>query len=306
MESNRSMTNLGSASSPLARAAVLMVGAIVAFSTMTVAGREAGAELDTFEIMTYRSIVGFVVVLTLGWWSGTLGSIRTEKLGMHALRNLSHFAGQNLWFLAITLIPLAQVVALEFTSPIWVLLLSPLILGERMTRVRVLSVALGFLGVVIVIRPTVETLSPGVLAAALAAIGFAGSLMLTKRLTRTESITCILFYLTVMQALFGLLCAAYDGQMTWPTLQVGLWVVLIGFAGLAAHFCLTQALRLAPAMVIVPIDFARIPLIATIGAVVYAESLDFFVLLGAVVIFLANYLNIWTERRITRQGTAPT
>lgn len=292
------MRETRSAASPLAQAALLMIGAIVAFSTMTVAGREAGAELDTFEIMTYRSVVGFVVVMTLGWWTGTLSSIRTERLGLHALRNLSHFAGQNLWFLAITLIPLAQVVALEFTSPIWVLLLSPLILGEKMTRIRVVCVVLGFLGVLIVVRPTLETLSPGVLAAALAAVGFAGSLMLTKRLTRTESITCILFYLTVMQAIFGLVCAAYDGSMTWPSLRIGLWVILIGFAGLAAHFCLTQALRLAPAMVIVPIDFARIPLIATIGAVVYAEALDVFVLLGAVVIFLANYLNLWTERRL--------
>jgi drug/metabolite transporter (DMT)-like permease len=288
--------------SPLVRAAFLMVGAILAFSTMTVAGREAGAELDTFEIMTYRSVVGIGIVCLIGWWSRTLSSIRTERLGLHALRNLSHFAGQNLWFLAITLIPLAQVVALEFTSPIWVLLLSPLILGERMTLVRILGVCLGFIGVLIVVRPSVETLSPGVLAAALAAIGFAGSLMLTKRLTRTESITCILFYLTTMQAVFGLICAGYDAEMHWPSVQVMWWVVLIGFAGLAAHFCLTQALRLAPAMVIVPIDFARIPLIATIGAVVYAESLDIYVIVGAAVIFAANYLNIWNERRLSGQA----
>lgn len=283
--------------SPLARATLLMVGAITAFSTMTVAGREAGRELDTFEIMTYRSVVGLAIVLAVGFWTQTLGSIRTERLGLHALRNLSHFAGQNLWFLAITLIPLAQVVALEFTSPIWVVLLSPLILGERFTRMRLLVVALGFIGVLVVIRPTVESISPGIVAAALAAVGFAGSLMLTKRLTRTESITGILFYLTVMQAMFGLLCAGYDGDITWPSTPVLGWVFVIGCAGLIAHFCLTQALRLAPAMVIVPIDFARLPLIALIGALVYAESLDAFVILGAAVIFSANYLNLWAERR---------
>ena len=115
---------------------------------------------------------------------------------MHLVRNAAHFTGQNLWFYAVTLIPLAQVFALEFTSPIWVIVLSPLILGERLTPVRALAALMGFVGILIVARPSVDSLNPGVISAASCAIFFALTMMLTKRLTRQESITSILFWLT--------------------------------------------------------------------------------------------------------------
>jgi drug/metabolite transporter (DMT)-like permease len=122
------------------KAALWMLGAIASFSAMAVAGRAVSHALDTFEIMTYRSLVGIVVlwvILTLtGQWRQATG----RSLGTHLIRNAAHFTGQNLWFYAVTAIPLAQVFALEFTSPIWVVLLSPLILGEPLTRLRLMSV----------------------------------------------------------------------------------------------------------------------------------------------------------------------
>jgi drug/metabolite transporter (DMT)-like permease len=129
------------------RAALWMLGAVASFSSMAVAGRAVSLDHDTFEIMLYRSIVGFLIVMIVARATGHLAEVRRDRLGLHALRNLSHFTGQNLWFLAITLIPLAQVFALEFTSPLWVLVLSPLVLGERMTRIRVLAATLGFVGI---------------------------------------------------------------------------------------------------------------------------------------------------------------
>jgi drug/metabolite transporter (DMT)-like permease len=111
------------------------------------------------------------------------------------------------------------------------------------------------------------------------------------------SVFCILFWLTVLQAIFGLICAGYDGDIALPSLASLPWVVLIGCAGLLAHLCLTTALSLAPATVVMPIDFARLPLAAIIGAMLYAEPLDPYVLLGAAVIFGGNYLNIWKETR---------
>ena len=282
------------------RAALWMSGAIFSFSAMAVAGRAAALDLDTFEIMLYRSCIGFLIVLTVARVAGTLGQVSTARLGLHALRNIAHFSGQNLWFFAITVIPLAQVFALEFTSPLWVLVLSPLILGERLTRVRVLAGLLGFVGILIVARPSPESLNIGVLTAALSAIGFALSAIFTRRLTRTESITCILFWLTLMQIGFGLVAAGYDGDMALPSAQTLPWLVLIGCAGLLAHFCLTSALAIAPATVVVPIDFVRLPAIAVVGALVYGEALDPWVLLGALVIFAANYWNIWVETRASR------
>ncbi len=101
------------------QAAVWMIGAIGAFTSMAVSGRELASELDTFEIMLYRSVIGIAIVLLIGALAGTLGQINRRAIHIHLIRNISHFAGQNLWFFAIPLIPLTQVFALEFTSPIW-------------------------------------------------------------------------------------------------------------------------------------------------------------------------------------------
>ncbi|AUC55619.1 MAG: DMT family transporter [Sagittula sp.] len=282
------------------RGCLWMTGAIASFTTMAVAGRAVSLDLDTFEIMLFRSVIGIVIVLSVASLARTRHQITTRSMHLHAVRNVCHFAGQNLWFYSITVIPLAQVFALEFTLPFWVMLMSPLILGERLTKNRILAAAAGFIGILIVTRPAPDTLQFGQLTAALAAIGFAGSAVFTRLLTRTESITCILFWLTVMQAVFGLVCAGFDGDISFPQAESWPWVVVIACAGLVAHFCLTTALSLAPATVVMPIDFARLPVIALVGALLYAEPLDPFVLIGAAIIFSANYLNIRYETRANR------
>lgn len=279
------------------RASLWMIGSIIAFSLMAVAGRAVSDTLDTFEIMMYRSFVGLVIVLAVVIATGKRHQITTRSLHIQTFRNLAHFAGQNLWFFAITVIPLAQVFALEFTSPLWVLILSPLLLGEKLTGMRVLAAVLGFIGILIVARPSPETINIGTMTAALAAIGFAFTIILTKRLTRSETLVCILFWMTAMQAVFGLVCAGFDGDIAWPAGAALPWVVVIGLGGLAAHFCLTTALSIAPATVVIPIDFIRLPVIAIVGLVFYSEPLDIFVILGALLIFGGNYLNIWSETR---------
>ena len=184
--------------SHLLRATIYMFGAIASFTAMAVAGRAVSFQLDTFEIMLFRSVVGAVLVLAFGLYFGQTKEISTRHLPVHLVRNICHFIGQNLWFFAITVVPLAEVFALEFTAPLWVLLLAPLVLGERLSKTRILAGALGLLGVLLVTRPTPDTLSWGVVAGAIAAIGFAGSIMATKRLTRSETIWSVLFYMTLM------------------------------------------------------------------------------------------------------------
>ncbi|MEX0303947.1 MAG: DMT family transporter [Leisingera sp.] len=279
-------------------AALWMVGAIVSFSAMAIAGREAGLTLDTFEIMAYRSLVGLLIVLALLTATGRWQQVSRDRLGVHLIRNMFHFTGQNLWFLAVTLVPLAQVFALEFTSPLWVIILSPLLLGETLTRRRMLAVGLGFAGILIVARPSPDTLSLGLGAAASCAVFFALTAILTKRLTRHEKTASILFWLTLMQLVMGLLAAGWDGDMALPDAATLPWLVLIGIAGLTAHFCLTTALSLAPASVVVPVDFARLPAIAILGMLIYGEALDAWVLGGAAIICIANYLNIVAKKSV--------
>ena len=273
-------------------AAIWMSGSILSFTSMAVAGRAVAGVHDTFEIMFWRSLVGLVLVVGTAATLGRLGEVQTRHLPQHLLRNAIHFTGQNLWFWALTAIPLAQVFALEFTSPIWVILLSPLFLGERLTRVKLLAALLGFAGAMIVARPNITHIEPGVLAAAGSALCFAGSMILTKRLTRAESIVSILFWLAVIQGILGLIASGWDGQITLPTLATLPWLGLIGAAGIIAHLCLTQALSLASASLVAPIDFIRLPLIAVVGMALYGEPLEWAVLLGGAIIFAANWINI--------------
>lgn len=280
------------------KAAIWMTGAIASFSSMAVAGREVSTELDTFEIMMYRSLFGVIIVVAVGAFVGTLRQINTRDMGLHTVRNLAHFTGQNLWFYAVTAIPLAQVFALEFTTPLWVIVLSPLVLGERLTAIKALAALIGFGGILVVARPDMAGINAGLITAASCAIFFALTLMITKKLTRTQTITCILFYLTAMQLVFGLIAAGFDGDIAVPSLGALPFVVLIGAAGLLAHFCITNALALAPATIVVPFDFVRLPTIAVIGMLLYGEAVDVWVFVGGAIIFAGIYLNIWSENRI--------
>lgn len=284
------------------RAAFWMTGAIASFSVMAIAGRAVSTQLDTFELMMYRSLVGLCIVLCVLTFGGRWHHVSQRQLGLHFLRNLAHFAGQNLWFFALTLIPLAQVFALEFTSPLWVVFLAPLLLGERLKTNQILCVISGFVGILIIVAPSLSepSASTGTLSAAMAAICFAVTALFTRKLTRTQTTLSILFWLTAMQLVFGVVFAGADGSIALPQGANILWLLLIGCAGLLAHTCLTQALSLAPASVVIPIDFTRLPLIAIAGAVFYDEPIGLALLIGGAIIVSANILSIRISENAAR------
>lgn len=281
------------------RALILMTGATLSFTLMAISGRELGGRLDTFEIMTWRSLLGLIIISGLIAWRGEFSLIRTQKLWLHGIRNIAHFTGQNLWLYAVTMIPISQVFAFEFSVPIWVALTAPFFLNEKLTRARLIAALLGFVGILIIARPGAAELSPGVIAAILCAFGFTATSLATKLLTRTEATLTIMFWLTAIQLLLGLLCAGYDLEIRAPAWADLHWVIAIGLCGLAAHFFITSALSCAPATVVAPLDFTRLPLAALIGVMFYDEPLLLSVLLGAAVIFGANFVNILRERKKT-------
>ncbi len=278
-------------------AALWMIGAVASFSAMAIAGREVSRELDTFELMLFRSVIGAVIVVGFGLATGCMAKVRTRRIGLHLTRNLFHFAGQNLWFYALAFIPLAQLFAIEFTTPIWIALLAPLLLGEAMTRWKLIAAVLGFAGIVIIAQPGLAPLNVGHLTAVLSTAGFCGSIMMTKALARTEATWTILFWLTMTQTGYGLIAVFWDGQVTLPSAQTAPWVVLIGLCGLTAHLSLTKALQLAPASIVAPMDFSRLPLIAFLGWLLYDEALGLAVIAGALLIVAANTLNLMAENR---------
>ena len=272
-----------------------MIGAMISFTLMAISGRALEAKLDTFEIMTYRSLFGIILVLVIARMVGTHTEIRRVRLGLHIVRNLFHFAGQNLWFYAILYIPLSQLFAFEFSTPLWVAILAPFVLKEQLTASRIMAASLGFFGILLVARPDLSSVDVALIAAALCAVGFAGAALCTKLLTRTESTTSILFWLTVLQAIFGIVCAGYDGQIDVPRGTEILWVLIIGICGLMAHFCITSALQCAPATVVTPLEFLRLPLITVVGYFMYQEPLEALVFLGAGIVLLANIINLRAE-----------
>ena len=285
------------------KATVWMIGAMFSFSLMAVSGRELATSLNTFEIMLFRSIIGFLIVLVIGYFARTLFEIKRGRLGLHFFRNLAHFSGQNLWFLAVASIPFSQLFALEFSTPVWVALLAPIFLGEVLTKQRVLAVILGFAGVLIVARPDINQFDFAIVAAVACAICFAGSMMATKSLTSDQSITCILFWLTLMQLAMGLVATVFMGTITFPEGVNIIWIMIVGIGGLTAHFCITNALTLAPAIVVIPLDFMRLPLISVIGFLAYGEAFELPILFGAGVIFIAIMLNLKAEKqRQSRQA----
>ncbi|WP_018001567.1 DMT family transporter [Paracoccus sp. N5] len=285
-------------------AAAWMMGAVAAFTLMAVAGRMVGDELDTFEILAWRSLIGVAIIAAVlslrdGW-----GAVKLRRPGLHLARNVTHFVAQNLWFYALFTIPLAQVFALEFTAPLWVLILAPFLLGERLTRARALSAGLGFLGILVIVQPGAAGISAGVGAAALAAVGFALTYVCTKTLTGVAEAACILWWMSLSQALMGLACAGLDGGIALPSAAAAPWVLVLGLTGLGAHFCITRALGLAPATLVMPFDFLRLPVIAVVGLLLYAEPVGLAVVIGSALILAGNYLNIRAAGRPAAEAPA--
>ena len=275
------------------RAAFWMSGALVSFTAMAISGRELAAELTTFQILFFRSLVGLVVVAILLQRSGWT-QVETRMFGTHLVRNLAHFGGQYGWFYGLAFIPLTEVFAIEFTVPIWTAILATIFLGERMNRLRALAIALGFVGVLVILRPGVAIVSRGALAVLGGALGYAASHVFTKRLSSAETPLAILFYMTMIQLPLGLV-PALPGWV-WPSAAAWPWVVVVATTALSAHYCLARAFGLADASVVVPMDFLRLPLIAIVGFVFYDEALQVWVLVGAVIVFAAAWLNLKSAR----------
>jgi len=272
-----------------------MMGTVVSFTLMAVAGRAILTDLNTFELMLYRSVIGFLIVLFfISRSKRGFSQLRSKLFKQHLLRNTVHYTGQNLWFVAIATIPLAQLIALEFTNPLWVALLAPLILGETLTRTKFLIVLLGFVGVMIVARPGIEPVNLGHAAGLISAMGFAITNMMTRKLTRQDTVLAVLFWMTLIQSIFSL-ALSLPGGIPWPDTSLWPWIIIMGITGLSAHFCLSQALTVAPATVVAPMDFIRLPISALVGMMLYQEPLLATVFIGGGVILLANYLNLRTK-----------
>ena len=271
-----------------------MSGTLVSFTAMAIAGRELSAGLSTFQILFFRSVIGFLIV-GFFLWRSNWRQIKTAHLRVHLLRNISHFGGQFGWFYGIAFIPLAEVFALEFTVPVWTAVLATFLLGEQITRPRVAAVVFGVIGVLLILRPGLAVANPASLAVLGGAFCYALSHTLTRRLALVDTPLTILFYMTAIQLPLGFVTSIWDWRT--PSLEMLPWIVIVGSAALSGHYCMARALAIADAIVVVPLDFLRLPLIAAVGFLFYGENIDWFVLAGGIVMFTGNFVNIQAEKR---------
>ena len=281
--------------SNLIRVVLWMTGALLSFCMMAISIRALSAHITVFEILSLRSGSGILMLCAIVLLRPSLRShLRPRRLWMHLIRNSTHYTGQYMWALALTLLPLATVFALEFTMPAWTALLATFLLAERMTTSRAGVVVLGLLGVLIILRPGLATFQPAALLVLCAAFAYAVSMIATKKLTSTESPFAIVFWMNVMQFPMSLAGSSLDFA-THLTSHDILPIAGVAIAGLSSHFCLSNAFSVGEAGVVVPLDFLRIPLIALLGWWIYGEPLDVFVFLGAAVIVSGVVWNLRAE-----------
>ncbi len=275
-------------------------GALISFSAVAVSLRELSRTLGVFDMLTLRNASSLAALIAIALvrpalWAGVKPR---SGLPLHLGRNTVHFAATYAWAYAVTVLPLALVFALEFTNPLWVTLLAALFLGERLTPARLAAVALGFVGILIITRPGSSSLDPRALWPLASAIGFAITIICTKSLTRRDTTFCILFWMNLIQLPLNYAGADWGFWMKLPEAPL-LPALGVAVCGLLSHFCLTNAFRHGDAIVVVPLDFLRIPLIALVGWRLYGEALDPMLFAGAGLIIAGIVWSLRDEARRT-------
>jgi drug/metabolite transporter (DMT)-like permease len=279
----------------LALAVLWMTGALLSFSAMAVSVRALSGTLKIMEILAIRNGGGLAILLLLGALNPALvRTLSMRRFSLHVVRSTVHFGAQFLWATSVTLLPLATVFALEFTAPAHAVVLSAVFLRERLTPGRIGVVIFGLLGVLVILRPGLESFRPAAFLVLGAAVGFAIQLTQTKALTRTETAFTIVFWMNVVQlplALLGSNPRSYLALGADDLIPMG----AMALSGLSSHFCVAQAFRHGDASVVVPMDFMRVPLIALVGWWLYGERLDAYVFLGASLIVSGILWNLHAE-----------
>ena len=276
------------------RGVAWMLGAVFSFALMAVAVRELLRHMNVLEILVLRTLVTLLIVASMVSRRG-FDPLRTRRFPAHAARAVLHLGGQWCWMYAIGVLTLATVFAIEFTMPVWVAILAALFLGERLNPGRLVQLVLGLSGVLIILRPGLGAFQPASLVMVLGSMLYASSMIFTKRLSATDSALAVTFWMSVVQ--LPLTAAAAIPVWVRPVLADLPWIIAIGAGSFAAHYSMTRAMKLADATVVVPVDFIRLPLIAVVGAVFYAEAFDPMVLVGAAVIFAGTYYSLSRETR---------
>lgn len=299
-----SLNNVGqrwSRQTPALRGILMMCISTVAFSIMHGLVRFVSDVLPPFQIAFFRNLFGLAFLVPLLMRS-RFAILRTQKIGLHALRGVINIGAMLMFFTALSISPIAKVTALSFTAPIFMAILSVIVLGERFRIYRWLAIFVGFVGMLIILRPGLVEIDTGALLVTGAAALWAVAMIIIKILSRTESSLTIVAYMGIFLGIFSILPALWVWQPFG--LQTLGWLVMIGFFGSIAQMSLSQSLKETDPTALMPFDFLKLIWTTLIGMWFFAEIPDIYTWVGATVIFASGLFIALRERQDNRP--APT
>ena len=272
-----------------------MLVSTVGFSGMVMLVRMASADLHAFEIAFFRNLFGLLVLVP---WFVRFGlrPFKTERIGLHVVRNLVQVATVLSFFLALTITPLALATALSFIAPIFATILAVVFFREVVGVRRWAAILFGFVGTYIILRPGLIPVTLGPLLVIVSSLFFSVSLTIMKVLSRTDSTVTITCYSASLLAAFSLIPAAFFWQ--WPTWEQLAWLVALGLIGTSSQMLFIQAMKIADMNVVMPVFFFQLIWVALVAYLAFGEVPDAYTLLGGAMVFASTFYIAYRERAV--------
>ncbi|MFF2048370.1 DMT family transporter [Stenotrophomonas bentonitica] len=281
------------------RAALLMLGSTLAFGLMAIAIRYATRYVPTQEVAFFRNAFGLLALLPMLIRPGS-APLRTQQLPRYFLRSAIGLASMLCAFWAIGHLPISQAISLSYSTPLFVTIAAVLWLGETVRLRRWAAVIIGFIGVLIIVRPGSTSFTPGTLVAVGAAVLSSLVAIQIKQLTRVDSADTVVFYTYVFWVPLSLVPALF--VWVWPTGLAWVWLVATGVLGTLGQLLWTRALRLGEVSALTPISFMQLPLVSLLGWLLFNEALDRWTVIGAGIILGANAYIAHREATLARRA----
>jgi hypothetical protein len=271
-----------------------MSGALFSFCFMAIAARELSSGMNTFEVLFARALIGLTLVSLIILRTKDTSYFKTQRIKFHFGRDLTHLMGQYGWFVGVSLLPLSQVFALEFTAPLWTSILAMVFLGEILNLRRFVAIVLGFSGVYLIVDPGEGIFNYNSLYVIAAALLFSIGNTFSKSLVKTDRPLTILFYMSLIQLPVSFFLAFQ--YLIFPSFVQFGWLLVIGLTSMASHFCMSKAMQKTDLSIVVTLDFFRLPLITVVGVLIYAEPFRWVMVIGALMVFGANLINLFQAK----------
>jgi len=281
------------------RAALLMLGSTLAFGLMAIAIRYATRYVPTQEVAFFRNAFGLLALLPMLIRPGS-APLKTQQLPRYFLRSAIGLASMLCAFWAIGHLPISQAISLSYSTPLFVTIAAVLWLGETVRMRRWAAVMIGFIGVLIIVRPGSTSFTPGTLVAVGAAVLSSLVAIQIKQLTRVDSADTVVFYTYVFWVPLSLVPALF--VWVWPTGLAWVWLVATGVLGTLGQLLWTRALRLGEVSALTPISFMQLPLVSLLGWLLFNETLDRWTVIGAGIILGANAYIAHREAVLARRA----